>query len=135
MNSMTWNNSMSVNVESLDAQHKAIIALINELGDAMNAGKTDVVIGSILSKLIAYTQYHFDYEENCMIVSCFAHHDHHKCEHDGLKKKVKALEKDFLAGKANVADEIMNTLQQWLDHHIMKTDMLYSSHFTTIGLQ
>lgn len=135
MNGMTWNSAMSVNVESLDAQHRTLIALINELGDAMNNGKTDVVIGSVLSKLIAYTQFHFDYEENCMVISCFAHLDHHKCEHDGLKKKVKSLEKDFLAGKANIADEIMSTLQQWLHQHIMESDKQYSPHFIQNGIQ
>jgi hemerythrin-like metal-binding protein len=135
MQEIQWDNTMSVNVESLDAQHKALFAIINELGEAMKSGITNVAIGSALSKLIVYTQNHFEYEENCMAVACFAKHEEHKCEHAGLMKKVKALEQEYLSGKTNVAEEVMKLLQQWLLHHIMKTDKEYSSHLVQSGVQ
>jgi len=135
MKEMIWDNTMSVNVESIDAQHKALFALTNELGEAMNSGKTDLAIGSILSKLIVYAQNHFEYEENCMAVACFAKHEEHKCEHAGLMKKVRALEKEYLTGKSNVAEDVMKLLQQWLRHHIMKTDQQYSSHLVQSGVR
>lgn len=101
----------------------------------MKSGKTDVVIGSVMSKLIVYTQQHFEYEENCMAVACFANHELHKCEHDGLTKKVKVLERDYFSGKTSVTEEVMILIQQWLQHHIMKIDKQYSSHLVESGLQ
>ncbi len=132
---MIWDNTMSVNIESLDAQHKTLFAIINELGIAIDSGITDVVIGSVLTKLIVYAQNHFEYEENCMAVACFAKHEEHKCEHAGLIKKVKALERDYLSGKTGIAEDVMKLLQQWLRHHIMKTDNQYSSHLVQNGVR
>lgn len=135
MDEIKWDDTMSVNVESLDAQHQALFGLINELGEAMDNGKTELMIGSVLSKLILYTQYHFDFEENCMLVSCFAHYHDHKCEHAGISKKVRLLEYDYLNGKTGVAEDVMNLLRQWLQNHIMKTDKQYASHLVQSGLQ
>lgn len=135
MQEMIWDNTMSVNVESLDAQHKTLFAIINELGGAMDSGITDVAIGSVLSKLIVYAQNHFEYEENCMAVACFANHEEHKCEHAALIKKVKTYEQEYLSGKTSVAVDVMNLLQQWLRHHIMKIDRQYSSHLVQSGVQ
>jgi hypothetical protein len=36
----TWNDHYSVNVPEIDEQHKKLIALANQLYDAMRAGKT-----------------------------------------------------------------------------------------------
>ncbi len=34
-----WDKSLSVNVEEIDQQHKKLIAMINELNEAMRNGK------------------------------------------------------------------------------------------------
>ena len=60
---MVWDNSFSVNVKEIDAQHQKLIALINDLHDAMKTGKAKDVLGKILSDLTDYTVYHFGNEE------------------------------------------------------------------------
>ncbi len=135
MHKLHWTPAFSVHVESLDAQHQALFGIINELADALNNNVGDVVIGSILSKLIAYTEFHFDHEENCLSMTCYDKLEKHKCEHEGLTKKVKLLEKDYIEGKPGVAEEILKTLQLWLQHHIMKSDKQYAVILEQGGLR
>lgn len=135
MHKLHWTPAFSVHVESIDTQHKALFGIINELSEAIDTKKGHVIVGSILSKLIAYTEYHFDHEENCLSVTCFEKLEKHKCEHEGLSNKVKVLEKEYSDGKEGVAEEILKTLQLWLQHHIMKSDKQYAVVLEQSGLQ
>ena len=44
---ITWNDTLSVNVEEIDQQHRTLIAMINELNEAMKLGKGKDVLGKI----------------------------------------------------------------------------------------
>ncbi|MCC6132451.1 MAG: hemerythrin, partial [Acidobacteria bacterium] len=57
MSLITWSDELSVGVSAFDNQHKRLVALINELHDAMSAGKGSKVLGKILSELADYTVY------------------------------------------------------------------------------
>ena len=60
---ITWNNMLSTGVTEQDNQHKKLIDLINQLNDAMQAGKGSEVLGKVLAELVNYTVFHFGYEE------------------------------------------------------------------------
>ena len=47
---MTWKDSMSVGVPSIDEQHKKLVGMLNELFEGMNVGKGKEVLGRILDK-------------------------------------------------------------------------------------
>lgn len=62
-----WDDMLySVGIASIDAQHKKLVALVNNLFEAMKSGKGATVVGSILDELIQYTASHFKYAEECM---------------------------------------------------------------------
>ncbi|HON53806.1 MAG TPA: hemerythrin domain-containing protein, partial [Bacteroidales bacterium] len=58
-----WNNMYSVNVESLDTQHKKLVELVNQLHDSIKSGQKDKVLTGIYNELIGYTITHFRDEE------------------------------------------------------------------------
>jgi len=57
---------LSVNIQSIDEQHKKLVALVNNLNDAMSSGKGQLIMGKILDDLVAYTKTHFATEERLM---------------------------------------------------------------------
>ncbi len=59
---LEWNENLSVGVPSIDEQHKALLALLNELFDSTQAGRGQAVLGKVLKELADYTVYHFKYE-------------------------------------------------------------------------
>jgi len=133
--SIEWSQSLSVSIAEIDEQHKKLIAMINDLGAGMKAGKGKEVLGPVLNKLISYTGEHFTYEERLFDQHGYAAKASHKLEHTNFVKKIADFKKGFEAGTAMVSIDVMNFLSDWLKNHIMKTDMSYSQFLNGKGVK
>lgn len=134
MSLITWSDDLSVNIKQFDDQHQGLVNLINELYDAMSAGKGSAVIGKILSGLADYTVYHFKTEEDVFQKHGYPGLEQHKFEHDNLTKQVLDFKEQFDAGKAVVSIELMKFLKDWLTNHILAGDMAYKPFLNDKGV-
>ena len=50
----------------MDIQHKQLVAMVNQLYEAMQMSKGDAVVKTILPALVLYTKIHFTAEEKLM---------------------------------------------------------------------
>lgn len=132
---ITWNDSLSVNVAEIDQQHKKLINMINELNDAMRAGKGKDVLGKIVTNLISYTETHFKTEEKYFAQFNYPDTDNHKREHAAFVQKVTGFKNGFEEKRLTLTIEVMNFLSDWLKNHIMGTDKKYSHFFNEKGLK
>ena len=129
MSLMTWNDSYSVGVPSLDDQHKKLMAMINDLHDGIIAKKSREVMGPILESLILYTVEHFDYEEKLFATTGYADAKAHMEEHAKLKQRAIDIHERFKASVTGALSlEVLNFLRDWLMTHINGTDKKYSAH-------
>lgn len=131
---MTWNEALSVHIESLDDQHRQLVGLINELHDAMKQGQGRQIVGSIIDRLAAYTQQHFTAEE-----LLFEQHDYpakagHKREHNTFIENVADFRNKFNKGHLMLSMEVMTFLKEWLVNHIQVSDKKYSPFLNAKGL-
>ncbi|HOE91105.1 MAG TPA: bacteriohemerythrin [Candidatus Cloacimonadota bacterium] len=132
---LEWNDSYSVKINSIDQQHKQLIAYINELHEAMSQGKSKQVMGDILAKLANYTVEHFTLEEKYMSDHHYVDLDNHKNTHASFVKKVSEYRQAYEEGKFLISIEIMNFLKDWLTNHIMGTDQNYSAFLVAKGVK
>jgi len=132
---VAWNENLSVKVAEIDTQHKKLVAMINELYDAMKVGKGKEVTGKILNGLISYTVTHFQQEERYFDKFGYPDKMNHKKEHADFVKKVSGFKNDFESGKVSLTIEVMNFLSDWLFKHIKVTDKGYSKFFNEKGLK
>jgi hemerythrin len=132
---INWTDSLSVGVSEMDNQHKRLIAMINDLSEAMKMGKGKEALGKILSGLIIYTQTHFTAEEKYFEKYNYPLAPSHRREHATFVKKVSEVKTAFDAGKLSVTVETMNFLRDWLKNHIMGTDQKYTQFFNEKGLR
>jgi hemerythrin-like metal-binding protein len=130
---ISWSNMLSTGISEQDTQHKKLIDLINQLNDAMQAGKSTEVLGKVLSELVNYTVYHFGYEEKLMAQYKYEDTPAHKAEHTKFVQTAGDLKKKFDSGNAVISVEIMNFLRDWLTNHIMKTDKKMGQAFVKLG--
>jgi len=123
---ISWSPKYSVNHPVMDAQHKQLIGLINELHSAMCQGHGKDVLQKILDELIKYTKVHFGSEEKLMRDMNYAEFTQHRHIHKILTQQVIRLQNKFKEGKILLSIEVMKFLKDWLINHIQGTDKKYS---------
>ncbi len=132
---LTWKDAYSVKIKQIDDQHKVLIDMINELNDAMAQGKAKDALGAILDKLVSYAASHFALEEGLLQTHGYEGYQDHKDKHVKMTAKVLDLQRQFKSGQAAMTIEVMNFLKNWLDKHIIGTDMKYSAFLNSKGVQ
>ncbi|HUK23782.1 MAG TPA: bacteriohemerythrin [Terriglobales bacterium] len=130
---MSWENRYSVHLPNIDAQHKKLFDLINQLHDAMGQGRANEVMGKILTELVAYTKTHFQAEEALLKSKNYPDLAAHQQQHRKFTDQVMQFEKDFSEGRATISIKMMNFLRDWLTQHILQTDQRYSAFLQAKG--
>jgi len=128
MSLMEWSDRLSVGVAQFDDEHKRLIVLINDLFDAVQAGRGRDALGRTLDELIDYTKTHFSHEEHLLKKFADPNFEAHKKEHEALAKQVVDIQRKYHAGAtAMLSMEVMSFLKNWLVKHIQGTDKLYTA--------
>jgi len=133
MSYLEWSDEYSVGIRSMDHQHQRLVALLNDLYDAMLHGRGEAVMSHILDGLIDYTDVHFRAEEELMRLGDYPALDEHIREHEELTRHVVALQQELKLLQAMVTTKVIYFLQEWLLHHILETDMKYSTYLAQHG--
>ena len=130
-----WTESLSVGIESIDEQHKQLVAIINDLNDAMKNNEADQMIAEIFKRMIGYTELHFAFEENLFDSYGYEGSPAHKAQHVALIETIRSLQLKLDAGDVRVGIEVMAFLKRWLTDHILKTDKDYAEYLLEQGVK
>ncbi len=130
---MSWQDQFSVKIPSVDRQHKVLINYINQLHAASQKKNSALEISHVLSGLISYTKVHFAYEEMMFRTYGYPETSDHMIAHKRLLEKVAWYKRRFDNNEANIAQELLDLLIYWLNHHILQEDMAYSEFLVKKG--
>ena len=112
----------TVGVPEIDAQHAALIGLVNRLHQAMIQREDRETLASIIVELVEHTQQHFAYEEQLMSQHRYPEYAEHKADHDALMQHIMDLSEQFLSGDLLLSFAVMVDLKAWATIHIEKSD-------------
>lgn len=123
MEVLRWDERFSVGNEEIDYQHKMLFDFANYLSTSSGKPDNRTEIGEILEELIAYTEYHFIFEEELLknhpsIAS-------HRKIHAGFIAKVQCFEAEFKKGKDVINSALFMFLVNWIRDHILETDVVF----------
>jgi len=130
-----WNEKYALGIQEIDAQHKALIELINRLFAAMQSGAGKDVLNDTLSGLIDYTRRHFLTEEILMDNYDFPGLPEHQAEHRKFSEEVARFQEEYSAGNTGISIQLITFLRNWLDDHICRTDHQYGGFLREKGLR
>ncbi len=128
-----WSPEYSVQIKTIDDQHKVLVDILNRLFVAVSKREGDKVIAGILDSLMSYTQTHFTLEERLMRQAKYADLESHMQEHRMLMEKLDALSKKYLLEEKPIYFEMLSFLKTWLKEHIMGVDQRYSAALRDVG--
>ncbi len=119
---LEWDDSLNVNVEKIDTQHKELVNMVNDLFDAMTGGANDLVATDLVGRLKEYALHHFATEEKYMEEYKYPDAQDHIPKHDDFRNKAAQIEADCNSGNFAISMDLLNFLSDWLVTHINGTD-------------
>lgn len=132
---LEWNDSLSVELDCIDEQHKKLVEILNSLHGSSASATDPEAVKKILNDLVEYTVYHFGFEEGLLREHQYPDFDNHLLAHKALVAQVGKFNEDFQAGRAKLSGELFKFLRSWLNGHIRGTDKRYSAHLKACGVR
>ncbi len=117
-----WASDMEIDHGPVDADHRHLVDLVNQLHTATTQGQGRDVVGGILESLIAYTGEHLRREESQMAAVGFPRLEQHKKGHQAFVAQLDGLKARYDGGSITVAAQLSNLLRDWLSLHIRRSD-------------
>jgi len=127
MSLFKWSSADSVYLPEIDAEHRAIYRLGDELHKALLAGAGLAQLQPILVNLLESSEQHFRHEERLMRAVHYTAIAWHKRQHDAARRTSKALAKRIAGGDAAAAGELLKFLLVWLRDHMSVADRMMSA--------
>jgi hemerythrin-like metal-binding protein len=127
---IVWNDSVSVGIAEIDAQHRQILDTINELYNMFNDGTPKSKLLIILTRLKDYTKTHFAAEEALMEKSNYPDIENHKALHHKMSAKTMLFDSRSVGNANSLSHEVFNFLKDWWIAHIRGMDTRYVPYIT-----
>lgn len=131
---IVWRDALSVGNDSIDADHRFLLSLINRLEQVLTTDQPSADLLAAIDRLRNYTHEHFGREERIMLNLAYAKYDVHKHAHGELieqleqvTRPIRELGESMPATTANLPaamrDGVIELLRHWLLDHILKEDL------------
>ncbi|AKH19776.1 bacteriohemerythrin [Sedimenticola thiotaurini] len=130
MATLEWSESYSVGIPRLDAQHKVLIRVINQLEEERRTGG---LIVAVFADLRRYVKEHFRDEEAMMRAADYADLEPHIQGHRHFEEWLTSIEMAYNSGGTSayyIAESVHQFLKDWLITHILAKDMAYKETLT-----
>ena len=126
MSHTKWTPELEIGIPFVDADHKVLVSLLDQIEACIEQHEETVLLGSVLSALAEYVGYHFAREERLFEYCNYAAADFHIKIHRDLEAEVMELCRRFENDPQSVeAGEVHDFLQDWLAEHIVGHDFAF----------
>ena len=132
---LTWKDSYSVGIESIDNDHKKLLHLINNLQTAVDYKTDKLFEKQTMDEVIDYTEYHFKREEGLMENNGYPGFVPHKAKHEQMIEKVNEFVEAYEKDESGAIESLLAYLKSWLINHICATDQEYSEFLISKGVE
>jgi len=136
MHEIKWDDSLSVGVDIIDAQHKVLIEKLGESARALSENQGTSIVAQTLDFLSDYTDMHFSTEEKNMMTFDYPGYQLHLDAHNEFKESLQLIVTDFKEEGATSAlsHSINFHMMNWLWNHINHVDKAFGSFMKEKGL-
>jgi hemerythrin-like metal-binding protein len=133
--SIDWSPMLSIGIASIDAQHRVLVAYINQLTQAVARGQTAGILQSVLAGLDGYTRIHFRHEERLFTLHGWVEQADHADGHRAFESQLAEFRRRFEKGDTSMGPEVLKFMIHWLAGHILSDDMAYSAFLRDHGVR
>ncbi|HHL32977.1 MAG TPA: bacteriohemerythrin [Desulfobulbaceae bacterium] len=132
---MKWNKKYTLGIAAIDAQHKQLFRLSDDLDSALQAGIRTEDLDSLLLQLKQYAARHFTLEERQMADLNYAGLVEQQETHKKFVHRFSELHQQLATD--GLSAELINLLQQelsgWIRDHVTGMDQEFGSFYKSRG--
>lgn len=125
-----WMESYSVSDDTIDAEHRRLLDIINDLYAEKATGRGSDALAGILDQLEEYTRSHFAHEEDVLRECSYPQYDDHKRLHDEMVSRTRVIRAQYRAGQTGLPDDLLLFLRDWWVNHITRLDKQYATYLS-----
>ncbi len=126
MASIAWRELMGVGIPEIDADHRTLLTLANDLYGAIGDEEERLILGSVLKAVCDFADSHFAREETLMAAVGYPGQAAHIAAHDRLRGRAAALARRYDGDGPSVdTKDCLDFLHHWVVDHICTADMDY----------
>lgn len=134
MSVFRWSDEFSLQIPSIDEQHRQLLGVLDALHHAVTVAADRDHLQGLLRRFSSLATYHFAYEEALFTAHDYPSADEHKQEHRDLVGRLRKLRGRLRAAEAVREDEFIGFLNEWLMLHILGSDRAYATHLQARGV-
>lgn len=120
-----FDDSLRTGIDAVDEQHEMLVALYNELDEAVWQGRAHRQMEVILARLFKYTKTHFATEEAMLLATGYPELAQHQLEHQRLAERLRKYVVRFKHSEERISVEMLEFVRRWITSHIMESDQAY----------
>jgi hemerythrin len=128
MSLIEWNDDFNLGIEKVDNEHRALVALINALHEAVSSGAERAEIVQGISEIYSLVSAHFLREEAFMRETRYMAYAEHKEDHEVLLDDLREILEGVRAGGVYTESRLSADLQYWFSEHFKTHDARLHHH-------
>jgi len=129
-----WTPRLSVGVDKIDAEHRCIGELLNELNKLQNKPSHHGECVQLIDGLIVQIRSHFSTEERYFTEYEYENADEHRVEHERLLAQLDKSRQEIKCGEC-AGLKLARYLHVWLTTHILVADKAYVEFFRRMNIR
>ncbi len=120
-----WKDRYNINFREIDAQHRGLLDLVNELIDLVDSQDQSGQVARIFHSLADYALTHFSTEERYMEAANYPKLAQQRREHAFFINRLLELSHAYDPGEPQLVQETLEFLKHWYLEHIIRSDQDY----------
>ena len=118
-----------VYVPEIDAEHRSLFRLAEQLHEAVQSGTDKTRVRAGLRSLYFHADEHFMHEERMMRTMRFPGYDWHKRQHETARKKIRHAARAYERGATSEVTRSLEGVAAWLRDHSGIADRMLGAYF------
>ena len=119
---LAWNDTYTINNETLDSHHMTLFDIFNRLYDSSLDINDSNTFHTILTELDTYSKYHFKAEEQYMRDVEYNDIERHMSLHKYFSARLLDIKEREKNDNNDLCRELIYFLGNWLKHHVVEDD-------------
>ena len=125
---------LNVGVQRFDDEHFLLVAIVNQLYDAIKAGTGSQAVQATLQQLTDFSSRHFKAEEELLELHGYPGLAEHHQAHQAILKQLADIQDDFEENAVTIQQHMMQFLLDWLINHTKSVDKQYGPFLNSKGV-